>query len=182
MKPMRLLVCAGLAAASLLLASRDAGAQEPSPRGGGGARAGGANAPVLSPAELERWFDSYVLLQAQDTLKLSDDQFSRVLPQLKALQGARRRHMQARRQLLMSLGALLRATPVDEAAVRERLKGLKDLEAKARDDVQKASDALDEILDPTQQARFRLFEKQVERRKIDLLMKARQRAAEQRIR
>jgi hypothetical protein len=37
--------------------------------------------------------------------------------------------------------------------------------------------ALDEILDVRQQARFRLLEEQLERRKIDLLQRARQGAA-----
>jgi len=44
--------------------------------------------------------------------------------------------------------------------------------------LRKAYDALDETLEPAQQARFRLFEQQVERRQIELLMKARERAGE----
>jgi Spy/CpxP family protein refolding chaperone len=177
MKPMRVLACVGMSAASLVLAASMGWSQGPPP--GGAGRGAGASAPIFTPVELERWFDSYVLLQAQDTLKLTDAQFARVLPALKALQGARRRHLQSRRQILNSVGGLLKANPVDEAALRERLKGLRDLDAKSRDEIQRAYDALDEALDATQQARFRLFEEQVERRKIDLLMKARQRAGEQ---
>jgi Spy/CpxP family protein refolding chaperone len=176
MKPMPpLMTRAGMLLALLLLATPAAWSQETPPPGGRGT---GANAPILTPAELERWFDSYVLLQAQDTLKLSDAQFARLLPPLKALQGVRRRHAQARRQTLVALGGLVKANPVDEAALRDRLKGLRELELKSRDEIQRAYDAIDEVLDPTQQARFRLFEEQVERRKIDLLMKARQRAGE----
>jgi hypothetical protein len=180
MKPMRLLACAGMTMASLLLSAPVARCQEQPPPGG--ARGAGPNAPILTPVELERWFDSYVLLQAQDTLKLTDAQFARALPPLKGLQAVRRRHTQARRQLLNAMNGLLKATPLDEAALRDRLKGLRDLEARSRDEIQKAYDALDEVLDSTQQARFRLFEEQVERRKIDLLMKARQRAASNRSR
>jgi hypothetical protein len=36
---------------------------------------------------------------------------------------------------------------------------------------------VDEVLDVRQQARFRMFEDMIERRKLDLLMRARQRAA-----
>ena len=49
---------------------------------------------------------------------------------------------------------------------------------RAADELRKAYDALDEVLEPVQQARFRLFEQQVERRQIELLMKARERAGE----
>jgi hypothetical protein len=169
----------------LLSAATGAWAQEAVPRAPGGAKAGarrGANAnlPALTPVELERVFDSYVLLQAQDALKLTDGQFGRLLPALRALQAVRRRHAQSRRQLLNGMAGLLKTTPVDESAVRDRLKGLRDLDTRSGDELQKACDAVDEVLDPPQQARFRLFEDQVERRKIDLLMKARQRAAEQR--
>jgi hypothetical protein len=178
MKPTRLLMSAGLALGSVLLAGTMAWAQqEPAPRGAG--RGAGANPPVLTPAELERWFDSYVLLQAQDTLQLSDAQFVRVLPPLKALQGARRRHLQARRQALGAMGGLLKANPLDEAALRVQLKALRDLEIRSADEVRRACDALDEVLDIRQQARFRMFEEQVERRKIDLLMKARQRGSQE---
>jgi hypothetical protein len=175
MKPMRLPGRAGMLLTLLLLAAPMAWSQDPSPPGGRGA---GASAPILAPAELERWFDSYVLLQAQDTLKLSDAQFARLLPPLRMLQGVRRRHAQARRQLLTAMAGLLKANPVDDTALRDRLKGLREVETRSRDEIQRAYDAIDEVLDSTQQARFRLFEEQVERRKIDLLMKARQRAGE----
>jgi hypothetical protein len=181
MKRERLRSCIGLSIVALLLAVPTGSAQPAATQGGAGrgARAA-ANSSIFTPVELERWFDSYVLVQAQDALKLSDAQFARVLGPLKALQVARRRHAQARRQLLAAVAGLLKATPVDEAALRERLKGLRDLDTRARDELQRTYDALDEVLDATQQARFRLLEEQVERRKIDLLMRARQRAVEQR--
>lgn len=150
------------------------GGRQQGPRAGMRAGAG----PVVAPAELERWLDAYVLLQAQDTLKLTDAQFPRFLQRLKALQELRRRQLRERRQTLATLGSLMRATPFDEAAARERLKALRDLDLRSFDDLQKARAAVDEVLDVQQQARFRLFEEAVERRKIDLLMRARQRAGE----
>jgi len=62
--------------------------------------------------------------------------------------------------------------------MREQLKALRDVEVRAADELRKAYDALDETLDPVQQARFRVFEQAVERRQIELLMKARERAGE----
>jgi hypothetical protein len=44
-------------------------------------------------------------------------------------------------------------------------------------ELRRAYDALDEVLDVPQQARFRMFEEMIERRKLDLLMRARQRTA-----
>lgn len=143
----------------------------------GGMRAG-AGAGALTPAELERWLDSYVLLQAQETLKLTDAQFPRFVQRLKALQATRRQNLQARRQLVNSLGPLLKATPVDDAQLRERLKALRELNARSAEELQKAYDGIDDVLDVTQQARFRLFEEVAERRKIELLMRARQRGGQ----
>jgi Spy/CpxP family protein refolding chaperone len=175
MNVMRSLLIAGL----VVLAPLSVCMAEPrqdAPRPGG--RAASGNSPVVTPFELERWFDSYVLLQAQDTLRLTDGQFPRFLPRLRALQETRRRNLQARRQILNTLGRLLKSTPFDETQSRDQLKALRDLDAKAAEDLRKVYEALDEVLDAGQQARFRVFEELVERRKIDLLMRARQRAGD----
>ena len=42
--------------------------------------------------------------------------------------------------------------------------------------MRQAYDALDEVLDVRQQARFRIFEEKIERRKLDLLVRAQERA------
>ena len=51
---------------------------------------------------------------------------------------------------------------------------LQELESRTAAEMRKAYNALDEVLDVRQQARFRVFEEQIERRKIELLMRARQ--------
>jgi hypothetical protein len=45
--------------------------------------------------------------------------------------------------------------------------------------MRKAYGAIDEVLNVAQQARFRVFEEQIERRKIELLMRARQQNRQQ---
>ena len=67
-----------------------------------------------------------------------------------------------------------RAATVDEATIRERLKALDDLESRAGTEIQQQRIAIDQVLNPTQQARFRIFEETMEQRKIELLMRARQ--------
>jgi Spy/CpxP family protein refolding chaperone len=165
--------CAVLA---VCLSAHASSAQQEPPRRAG--RAGDGSAQVLTPVELERWFDSYVLIQAQEAVKVTDAQFPRFLQRLRALQTARRQSAVARRQILNAMGRLVNATPVDEAAMREQLKALREHDARSVDDMRRAYEALDEVLDPAQQARFRLFEQVVERRQIELLMKARERAGE----
>jgi hypothetical protein len=159
-----------------LVAAGQPPAGQPAAEQGRAARGAAGNAPLVTPMELERWFDSYVLLQAQDTLKVTDAQFPRFLTRLKALQDVRRRNLQARRQLLNAIAKLLKASPLDEAQARDQLRALRELDARSADELQKAYAGLDDVLDVSQQARFRVFEEVVERRKIDLLVRARQNA------
>ena len=65
----------------------------------------------------------------------------------------------------------------DDTVISERLRALKEHDLRAAAELSRAYDALDEVLDVRQQARFRAFEENLERRKIDLLMRARRGAA-----
>ena len=63
---------------------------------------------------------------------------------------------------------------VDETMIKDRLKMLSDLQATVAVEVKQAQDSLDEVLDLRQQARFRIFEEEMERRKVELVMRTRQ--------
>jgi hypothetical protein len=67
-----------------------------------------------------------------------------------------------------------RAAAVETAAIEGVLKSLQELEARTAAELRKAYDELDQVLDVRQRARFRVLEEQVERRKIELLTRARQ--------
>jgi hypothetical protein len=137
----------------------------------------------LAPGEVVAMLDAYALVQAQDALQLNDTQYAPFVGRLKKLQETRRRNQQARNQIVQELRRLAgpQATePIDEPAVRERLKALRDLDDRSAADVRRAHDSVDEVLDTRQQARFRIFEEMIERRKVDLLMRARQGAAARR--
>lgn len=131
----------------------------------------------LRPAEVQRLFDAFVVVQIPDALALSEDQYSRLLPKLRQLQQARR---QGQQQRLRMIGELTRLTnpkldpPTDEAVLKERLRTLQELESRTAAELRRAYDAVDEILDTRQRARFRAFEEQIERRKLQLLLRARQ--------
>ena len=97
---------------------------------------------------------------------------------LRTLQETRRRHMAARNRLINELQRLTNprnARPnVTEAEIKARLTALQDLEARSAGELRRAYDSIDEVLDVRQQARFRVFEEQIERRKLDLISRARQ--------
>jgi hypothetical protein len=129
----------------------------------------------VSPAEIQRLFDAYALVQAQAQLKLSDDQYPPFLARYKALQDLRRRSQNERGRIIQDLRRLLMDdAKSDDGQLRDRLKALQDLDVQVTADVRKAYDAVDQVLDVRQQAKFRVFEEQMERRKIDLVTRARQ--------
>lgn len=162
---------------------------------------GRANRPALDPlrpAAVADMLDTYALVQAQEVLRLTDAQYAPFVTQLRNLQKTRRRNQQARNQIVRELGKLTAPAggaagrqnqpqtdeaataerqKANEATIRDRLKTLRDLDDRAAIELRQAYDALDEVLDARQQARFRVFEEMLERRKLDLLMRARQGAA-----
>ena len=66
---------------------------------------------------------------------------------------------------------------VPDNDLRERLRMLREAESRTASEIEKARDAVDQTLDLRQQARFRVFEEQIERRKLQLLMQVRQNRA-----
>ena len=149
------------------------------PRGRGraplpGAGAADADLPGVSPAEIQRMFDSYALMQAQDQLKISDDRFPQFLARFKALQDTRRRTMQERFRVIQDLRRLSNDPQPDEAQMKTSLKALDDLDARTQTEVAKAYESINQVLDLRQQAKFRVFEENMERRKLELVTRARQ--------
>jgi hypothetical protein len=131
-----------------------------------------------SAGQIQRWFEAFTVLQAQEALQLSEAQYGRFVTRLKALQDARRKHQIARNQIMGDLRRLTnpQTGSNDEAALIERLKALREEDDRAAVDAKKAYEALDETLDLRQQARFRFFEERMEQQKLELLMKTRQNA------
>lgn len=146
------------------------------PAAGGPGRA----ARQLSPGDVIGMLDAYAAVQAQDALTLDDAHYSEFVVRLRTLQETRRRTQQARNKLVQELRRLAgaqAAAPYDEAAIRDRLRDLRDQDDRAAAELRRAYDAVDEVLDVRQQARFRIFEETIERRKLNLLMRAQNAAA-----
>jgi Spy/CpxP family protein refolding chaperone len=155
-----------LTACVCALVAASAGAQPSAGRG--------ADEPGVSVGELQRMFDAYALMQAQEQLKISDDQFAQFLARFKALQDVRRKALAERNRAIMDLRRLTKDPQSDDNQVRDRLKALQELDARAAADTRKAYDAVDSVLDVRQQARFRIFEEMMERRQLELIGRARQ--------
>ena len=135
---------------------------------------GVGQAGPVGMAELQRLFDAYQIMQAQEALQLDDVRFGQFLPRLRQLQATRRRNEQARQALVTELARLTsRPATADEAILRQRLQALQDLEGRAVVEVRRAYDGVDQLLDIRRQARFRVFEQNMERRKFQLMLRAR---------
>jgi hypothetical protein len=135
---------------------------------------GGDETPNVSPLEIQRMFDAYALVQAQDRLKLSDEQFPQFLARFKALQEVRRRLQIERMRALRELNRLSQTEKVEDSAFKDQLRVLQEIESRTSAEVRKAYDSIDQVLDVRQQANFRIFEEMMERRKIELVTRARQ--------
>ena len=106
---------------------------------------------------------------------MTDEQFPRFLSRLRDLQATRRRTQGERLRILQDLRRTTAARgPIDEGVIRERLKALDELDGRAAAEIKEQQTAIDQVLTPVQQARFRIFEETMEQRKIELLMRARQ--------
>jgi hypothetical protein len=136
----------------------------------------------LSPAQIQRLFDAMLVADAQQALALSDAQFPDFITRLRTLQETRRTNLLQRLRLMGELQRLTnpRAPTGDEATIKARLASLQELESRNAAELRKAYNQIDEVLDVRQQARFRVLEEQIERRKLELLMWARQNRMQQR--
>lgn len=136
----------------------------------------GPGPPPPTNAELATILDAYALVEAQKALQLDDDQYGRFVSRLNRLQDTRRRNFQLRTRMVNELRKLSLDAATDDAIIRDRLTALREHDEQAAAALRRDYDALDEVLTPRQQVRFRVFENQLEARKLDLLIRARERA------
>lgn len=130
---------------------------------------------------LENALDQYAVLRAQLALELTEPQYAQVGPLLRELQQLKRRNFQMRNRLLQELRRQVRGRggqpEADDATLTATLQKLRENEERAASELKAAYEALDAVMTPRQRARFRLFEEQIEARKLELLLNARTRAA-----
>src|SRR5262249_33226075 len=140
-----ILVCAGSFAAPHVIRGQQPGASVPPEQ------------PTVTPGEIQRMFEAVALVRAQEALKLNDERYLPFLAKYKALQDARRRAQQERNRILNDLRKLSNDPVSEEVQIKDRLKALEDLRARSEAEIHKAQEGVDSVLDPRQQAKFRLF-------------------------
>lgn len=136
----------------------------------------------FNPGEIQRLFDAMLIADAERALELNDKQYPEFLTRLRALQETRRANLLQRVKLMAELQRLSnpRTGSPDEATLKDRLTALQELESRNAAELRRSYNAIDEVLTVRQQARFRVLEEQLERRKLELLMRARQNRLQQR--
>ncbi|HEX6323686.1 MAG TPA: hypothetical protein VFZ36_08170 [Vicinamibacterales bacterium] len=142
-------------------------------RGQGRAGRGQAAQRGLTPADIQAQFDSYVINQAESVLLISDEQRPQFVRRVRALQAVRRQARVARNRLLAETSQLLRGR-AEEARLAAATRAIDEHERNTLANVQKAYGAIDEVLTPWQQARFRVLEDRLEQKKLDMLLRAQQ--------
>jgi Spy/CpxP family protein refolding chaperone len=147
-----------------------------------GAGGAGARPQEEPPAAGERprdeafkLVDAYVVSNLQESLGLTDEQFGKAVPLVKRLQTERRGYYVERTRTVREMRRLLRRGGATEAQVVDLLNKLKALDADGPTRIQQNLAALDAILTPVQQAKYRVLELDVEQRMRELISRARPR-------
>ena len=148
--------------------------------GAGGARALAQEDAPSSPDrrprdEAFKMVDAYVVSNLQESLGLDDAQFAKAIPLVKRLQSERRTYFLERTRTVREMRRLLRQGGASETEVLDLLKQLKSLDVEAPAQTRKNVEALDSLLTPVQQAKFRVLEADVEQRMRELMNRVRPR-------
>ena len=123
--------------------------------------------------EAFKMIDAYIVSNLQESLELTDDQFVKVLPLIKRLQTDRRAAVQRRQQSLMELRRVLASGEATEPRVAELLQQVKSAETEEPAVLRRDRDAIDGVLSPLQQAKFRVLEVEVEHKIRELMTQIR---------
>jgi len=113
--------------------------------------------------------EAYIVSNLQESLGLTDEQFVKLLPLVKRLQNDRRESMQGRMRLVRELRRTLRSGAATEPQILDKLKELKALDVEGPVRNRKNLEAVDAVLTPLQQAKFRVLEVEIEQKIRDVL-------------
>jgi hypothetical protein len=123
--------------------------------------------------EIFRMVDSYVASNLQATLGLNEDQLARTLPVVRRLHADRRRFAERKIRALHQMKRMAREGTISEARAAELLQELKAAEAEESTAIRAGQDALDALLTPVQQVKYRVLESQIEHRVRELMARVR---------
>jgi hypothetical protein len=147
----------------MVLVAGLASAQEPA----------GRDARMRPREEIFRMMDAYIADNLQPSLGLTDDQLARALPLVRRLHADRRRYAERRIRALFQMRRLARSGSVTDARAAELLAELRAAETEEAAAVRAGQEALDAVLTPAQQLKYRILEGDIERRLRDAMARVR---------
>jgi hypothetical protein len=152
------------------------GQAAPQRAGRAGRNPGAAQVPPanVNQAEIqvqEVW-NATVLKQSRPALQLTDQQWPAFFAKMADLQDLRDRHLTGRRKLIGEMNRL--APPngdvtADDATLLAKVREFDDFELQYAQRETQVLAAVDAVLTPFQRARFRVFEENMEKRKVQML-------------
>jgi hypothetical protein len=148
---------------SLVAALAQAGAGRPQERDAG-----------VRAEELEGMMEAYVLSKLQDSLRLGDEQFGRMVVAQKKLQDARRSYRSERGEILRQMRRALEREQAGEDELAPLLVRLDELQQGFLEQEKARYREIDAILDVRQRARYRILEAEIGRRLQQLIRDARE--------
>jgi len=114
--------------------------------------------------EIFEMVDAYVLMKVQERLGLSDEQLTRLMPLIRQQRQDRREMEHRRYKALGEMRRLLASGSGSEERVVELLREVKAVESGEPEAAQRNQAAIDAVLTPLQQAKYRLLMLEVEHR------------------
>ncbi|HKW01271.1 MAG TPA: hypothetical protein VJN96_15710 [Vicinamibacterales bacterium] len=129
-----------------------------------------AAADLAKLQTVEDLLEGMEISNADKFLQVDNQHYGEFIQRLRNLQKLRRQHQNQRQRLVMELRRLTNANPpVEDALLEAPTKRLDDFDKQHFQDLQDAYAKIDEVLNVRQRARFRLFEEQMEQRKLEIL-------------
>lgn len=123
--------------------------------------------------EVFRVIDEHVGRSLQERLGLTDEQTARALPVVRSLHAERRRFAERRIRAQQQMRRALRSGAITDARAAELVSELKAAEAEEAIAIRAGQDAVDAVLTPAQQVKYRIFEGEVEHRVRELMARVR---------
>jgi Spy/CpxP family protein refolding chaperone len=125
--------------------------------------------------EVDEVVDAYLLMKVQERVGLTDEQFAKLVPLIKRQQRERRDLDSRRFHALREMRRLFAKGEATDERIGSLLRDLKAAEVELPETIRRNAEAIDAVLTPVQQAKYRLLNAEVERHLHDLRWQARER-------
>lgn len=157
-------------------AQQQQGGRAQMPPGGPQRPNAAAQSGDIAPGDIQAMFEAMTVMEAERFVALTPEQFPVFVQRLKRLQEARAMRMRRHNRAMNELRGM--ANPqdgrADDATIDGKLRELAAIEVEGRTAIEKAMEAIDQMLSPRQRARFRMLEDNIEKKKFEFLQRVRQ--------